>query len=654
MPSSRPLAGRTAAIVSVLGGGALFLVIVAIALTLFSNLRSVERSLPEYGHTDLFALQAGVRDAQFLSDMIVAAKHAPDNDAIRQRLVAALDFNFIRYFQQDLSDLQEKYPGYEEFVERFRSFLLRLDGSVSEAGSLQQAGMEEYDREIHELRSDLLVLYHAANAANQEGLLGAQASIERLNHAFLAVFVLLMGLTIGACLLWLQRQRALGRLEYLVCHDPLTHLLNRRWLLGEGDAWLVQNSVKGVWALVLFDLDRFKEVNDNFGHAMGDELLALIGKRLRETAPTDSAIVRFGGDEFVLLLTGDDEGKIFGRLETVQAALARPFHIGDLQFRTEISFGIALAPEDGSVVSDLLLKADFALREAKRTQSHSVRYSQALGEAYREKLALRSRIEAALENGEFFLEWQPQFDLATGRMVGAEALLRWRDPVLNKVRLPGEFIPVSEETNLIILIDRYVIGEALKDARQLVQEIGPRFECAVNLSAKHLQEQGLPDRLFESLAAFGLSPSNLRFEITESALIHDARAAFGNLDRLNKAGIKFSLDDFGTGYASLNFLVNSCIDQVKIDRFFISDVLTSERKRAVVTSVVELSARLGLDCVAEGIEDQQQVDFLRARQCPRGQGFHLAKPMSRDDLIGLARSGAFADLTTVGEFASDD
>ena len=426
-----------------------------------------------------------------------------------------------------------------------------------------------------------------------------------------------------------RRQRlAQGALEHQALHDGLTDLPNRLMLREELDRTIGSRS--GV-SLLLLDIDDFKEVNDSFGHQVGDTLLRQIGPRLCERLDLASMVARLGGDEFAILLPGADTTRASRVAHELLRVLERPFVSGDHALEVSASIGIATYPDHGTAAETLLQRADVAMYAAKRTGAAYSVYSPENDPYDARRLALRADLRRAIERREIVLYYQPQASLTTGEVTGFEALARWRHAQRGWVP-PAEFIPVAEHMGLIKPLTTHVIELA---ARQSLawQEAGIVGPVAVNVSMRNLLDARFPDMLEETIAATGIQPERLKLEITESAVMAEPARVLQTMHRLRSAGIRFSIDDFGTGYSSLTYLQRLPVEEIKIDRSFVGQLAEHEGSAAIVRATIELAGSLGLDVVAEGVEDATTWQMLERLGCSTAQGYYLSRPLPAEELL---------------------
>jgi diguanylate cyclase (GGDEF)-like protein len=418
------------------------------------------------------------------------------------------------------------------------------------------------------------------------------------------------------------------QLVHQALHDPLTGLANRALFGDRLEHALTRPMRPGATvAVLLIDLDDFKDLNDTLGHDAGDDLLTIIAARLQgHTRPGDT-IARLGGDEFGLLLEDTNAAQAVRMAEVLLQALAWPVALRGRDLVPTASIGIAIAA--GEDAETLLRNADTAMYAAKRQgKGRSTLFEPAMHTTVLKRVDLAADLSRAVQESQLHLCYQPEVHLRSGRIVGLEALLRWHHPTRGAVS-PGEFIPIAEDSGLIVPIGRWVLQEACHQAKSWQQQwpTTPPLAIAVNLSARQLQHPAILDEVRAALAAADLDPHSLVLEITETAVMEQLHAAVAILTRLRKLGVRLALDDFGTGYSSLSYLQRLPVDILKIDRSFIGGVTGSAEQSALARAIVNLGHTLGLQTVAEGIETAEQLATLRELGCQLGQGYHLARPL---------------------------
>jgi diguanylate cyclase (GGDEF)-like protein len=432
-----------------------------------------------------------------------------------------------------------------------------------------------------------------------------------------------------------QRVQAEASLHHQAFHDVLTSLPNRTWLRAELERMLdpvADNSEP--FALLLMDLDRFKEVNDTLGHQSGDLLLQQVGPRFRAELLEMDLLARLGGDEFAVLLPRADAERACAVAERLLRALERPFEIDCSEVELGGSIGVALHPEHGNDADALLRRADIAMYSAKEAHSGVALYESQADLHSPERLRLLADLRRAIEGGELVLHYQPQVDVRTGTLAAVEALVRWRHPQRGLVA-PDVFIPLAEQTRLIRPLSRWVLGTALRQYAEW-HAAGLSIPIALNLSAHDLHDPTLPDLVTELLRSYAVPPEHLRVEITESSLMADPTRARDVLARLRAVGVQIAIDDFGTGYSSLAYLKDLAVDELKIDGSFVDAMSADAGARAIVRAVIDLSDDLGLRVVAEGVEDQATWEALAALGCDVAQGYYFAPPLGAADVAGWA------------------
>jgi diguanylate cyclase (GGDEF)-like protein/PAS domain S-box-containing protein len=427
------------------------------------------------------------------------------------------------------------------------------------------------------------------------------------------------------------------RLQHLVHYDPLTQLPNRVLFLDR----LEQALARATWhkrptAVLHLDLDRFKVINDTVGHPIGDRVLKVIAERLNAAVRKGDTVARLGGDEFVVALADLAEVHDVPRVaEKLIAALHPPVVIDGREYFVTASIGVSLHPWDGDDAETLLRNADVAMYRAKEKGKNNFQfYSPAMNAEAPRRLAIETDLRRALERREFLLHYQPKVDLATGRVAGMEALLRWQHPKQGLIS-PLDFIPLLEETGLIVPVGEWVLRSACAQNRSW-QEAGlAPLRVAVNLSARQFKQPGLVEMVGEVLAEVGLDPGLLELELTESILLEHTEESLATLRRFHDMGIHLALDDFGTGYSSLSYLKRFPIDSLKIDRSFIHDVTTNPDDATIARTVIAMAHNLRMTAVAEGVETREQLEFLRSHECDQMQGYYFSRPLAAEAFAQL-------------------
>ena len=421
-------------------------------------------------------------------------------------------------------------------------------------------------------------------------------------------------------------------LKHLAVHDPLTGLPNRTLILDRLEQSMIsaRHGRHGV-ALIMIDLDHFKEVNDTLGHAMGDQLLIRIGDLFRSVLGDEDTIGRLGGDEFAVVIPATSKREALQVAEQLGAALKTPVLIGQTACSVGASMGIAIYPEHGEHPSALLKCADVAMYIAKRNRNDIFVYDERLDTNNPERLDLIRDLHVAIQQWEIGAAFQPKVDLQSGMIVGAEALARWVKPDHGPVS-PVEFVPILEQTGLIKQFTLQMVEHAARFCRQCMQA-GYRLSVAVNLSAHNLRDSKLPEQVAEIIAYHQLEGYMLTFEITESAVMTDPELTQGILTRLHGMGVQLSIDDFGTGYSSLSYLKRMPVQELKIDRSFVRDMVLDSDDAIIVRSTIDLARNLGLKTIAEGVETEETLAVLQAMRCDMVQGYLISHPLPSHEFI---------------------
>lgn len=449
-----------------------------------------------------------------------------------------------------------------------------------------------------------------------------------------------------------DRRQAEDRIRQLAHFDALTGLPNRRQLIYRVER-AIESARRGGHevGLLLIDLDRFKVINDTLGHAAGDELLVEVGRRLRSCVRHSDQILegvldgmgnrshrgleavgRLGGDEFVALLPEVADERDAERVaQRVLDALREPIFVGGQECFVTASVGIALYPRDGQTMADLLRNSDVAMYAVKsQGRNASAVYSPQLAGHGKQKLELESALHKALERNEIVLHYQPKIDVRAARMVGAEALMRWQRG--NVLVPPADFIPLAEETGLIVPLSEWALKEAARQAKLWSLQFGFSDSIAVNLPSRLFERTDLVEHIHQCVSAYGVPHRSIQLEITENNLMKDLQNVIPSLHRLNEVGVEISIDDFGTGYSSLAYLTTLPISEVKVDRTFVRDLGITPQSSAVVTAIIALARALGLRVIAEGVETLRQMEVLHRLGCSLMQGFLFSKPLPADEL----------------------
>ncbi len=433
-----------------------------------------------------------------------------------------------------------------------------------------------------------------------------------------------------------ERKRAEETIRHLAYYDPLTDFPNRTLLHDRLQQAIVnaQRDHRQI-ALLLMDLDHFKEINDTLGHRRGDILLKNVGLRIQGVLRASDTIARLGGDEFAVLLPSVDLKEPNLAARKITKILEFPFDIEGLPIDVEASIGIVLYPDHGSDADSLIQRADVAMYAAKQSGSGYTVYTADQDQHSPRRLTLMAELRRAIEEGQLLLHYQPKIDLTTGGVNGVEVLGRWIHQELGVIP-PDQFIPLAERTGLIKPLTGWVLDQALRQCR-VWSQAGIEISVAVNLSVRNLLNPQLPDQVAELLQHHGILPGCLELEITESSIMADPERAREIVTRLNKMGVQLSIDDFGTGYSSLGYLKRLPVHWIKIDKSFVIHMVANESDAVIVQSTIDLAHNLGLKVVAEGVESQAVYDQLMGLGCDAVQGYYISRPLPVEELIRWLR-----------------
>jgi diguanylate cyclase (GGDEF)-like protein/PAS domain S-box-containing protein len=436
-----------------------------------------------------------------------------------------------------------------------------------------------------------------------------------------------------------ERKQYEARIEYLADHDALTSLANRN-LLGDRITQAMAHARRSgqMLALLFLDLDRFKSVNDSLGHMLGDNLLQEVSNRLRQVVREGDTVARQGGDEFIILLTDVQRPQdVAAVAQKIFDVFEKPFMVRNHELFMTTSIGATLYPDDGEDIQTLLRNADTAMYRAKEEQGNAFHfYSAEMSVRALERAALERALRRALDKNEFELFYQPKVDVHTGRIIGAEALIRWNHPDMGLVS-PTRFIPMAEEIGLIVPIGNWVIRTACAQNRAWQDAGLPEISISVNLSARQFNQEGLVQSVADTLDSMGLEARHLELELTESMVMNSADLFISKLHELENLGVQLSIDDFGTGYSSLSYLKRFPLHHLKIDQSFVRDIATDADDAAITSTVISLGHSLNLRVIAEGVETEEQVAFLREHQCDEMQGYFFSRPLPAQEFAHLLR-----------------
>lgn len=474
--------------------------------------------------------------------------------------------------------------------------------------------------------------------SQQEKVLGAFALYSRevrgpsqLEQQLIDVIVHIAGIAI-------DRQRAEDRIRHMAHHDALTGLPNRTLLEDRIEqAVLYAQRYSRQVTVAFIDLDNFKLINDSLGHNAGDQLLQTVAERIVKSVRSTDTVVRLGGDEFVIVLCDQPENAdaVTPALQKIVETIGKPIHIGAQQLRVTCSMGMATYPIDGADTDTLLRNADAAMYRAKELGRNNYQfYTSEMNVKIQDKLLLQEGLRNALARNEFFLLYQPQVDLQSGRIFGVEVLIRWQHPEQGVIG-PINFIPLAEESGLIVPIGEWVLRTACRQNKAWQDEGLPPVVMSVNVSARQFKDNQLIDKVARALKDSGLEPRYLELELTESLIMKDLQQAIAIMQELQAMGVRLSIDDFGTGYSSLSALKSFPIVRLKLDRSFVRDLPQHEDDKAIAMAVISLGHKLNLKVLAEGVETEQQLAFLRENDCDEMQGYYFSRPVSPADIKKL-------------------
>ena len=426
------------------------------------------------------------------------------------------------------------------------------------------------------------------------------------------------------------------KIKQIAYHDQLTKLPNRLYFVEKLNSELNGRDNTKLLAVMFFDLDEFKYVNDNYGHTIGNKVLVYFAKRLKSLINEDDFIARLGGDEFTILLSRiNDIDDIRKMADFILREFERPFTIDGIEIYLSLSIGISIFPTDGTDSETIIKNADIAMYHAKDNGKNSFKFFETSNQNYYAyRLNLENHLRNALKQNELELYYQPQIDTNTNRIRGVEALIRWNSFSLGSIP-PNKFIPVAEETGLINSIGKWVMLTACTQSRMLEEQGLPPIIVGINLSVKQLADPDLIDNINEIIKMTGINPSNLEIEITESVALNNFEDNIIILNKIKEMGIQIALDDFGTGYSSLFYLKKLPIDVLKIDKTFVHDLTADPRNMAIAKAIISMARNLKLKVIAEGVESKEQLDFLKSQKCDVYQGFLFSKPLPIEDLKKL-------------------
>ncbi|MBT8139999.1 MAG: bifunctional diguanylate cyclase/phosphodiesterase [Gammaproteobacteria bacterium] len=515
--------------------------------------------------------------------------------------------------------------------------LFRLIGEDQQVAAFELLASDSYQERKIEQEEQALTLRATLELRSRQIIENLSSRLRQTTFALIMQIVLIVMIwfyIVTVVKRWqLAQTEHRDELSKLAHYDPLTGIGNRAlFQLRLESAFQQSKRDNKAVGLLLTDIDHFKDVNDNLGHDIGDKLLVAVAEKIKAACRESDTVIRLGGDEFAIIITNLDSKRDSGLLANkILSIFERDLNIHGHKISTGTSIGLAFYPDDAENGEELLRKADMALYEAKRAGRRNFKFFDAAIEASaRNKVEMQKGLISALENKEFKLFYQPLINMSTGEVIGAESLIRWFHPETGMVP-PDDFISVAEESRLIIPIGAWVLEEACRQQVAWEKRGMPPLSVAVNLSGVQFGESNLVDVVEKIMRKTGISKNLLTLEITESTLMEDVNAVVARLHALNALGLKLAIDDFGTGYSSLAYLKRFPIHHLKIDREFVNELPHNSHDIAIARSIIKMAHELGVSVVAEGIENQEQLDFLSESQCNYGQGYYFGKPMPADE-----------------------
>jgi diguanylate cyclase (GGDEF)-like protein len=634
--SERRLQGRTASRLALVGVACVLVLLAVFAVWTASSTSRATQQASRLTHlNDAYqrARQAATTEALLEREYLVSPD--PEIPARFARAAGALEAAVAQVRRQgddaDLAPLRTLAVDHQRYVAEMRRLFAAADAGERELAVSIHLSIKPIVDEIQ------AGVDHGAAEERDETLAGLSALRSRAVVATPSVFAVGLVLLALFCAVLIGYQR---RTEWQASEnarqalfDGLTGLPNRD-LLRDRTNQATRQADRELLpaALLLIDLDRFKEVNDTLGHHYGDQLLVQVGERLGGVLRKVDTIARLGGDEFAVLLPriATSEGAV-AVAKKLQLALNESFLLDGLAVDVEASVGLVLYPDHGQDADELLRHADIAMYVAKEKHTGFMLFDPKLDQHSPRRLALLGELRRAIERGELVLHYQPKVEAGSGQLLGVEALVRWEHPE-HGIVAPGEFIPLAERTGLITPLTHYVLDMALHQCQALLRE-GRELAMAVNVSARRLLDLSFPDEVAALLATWDVPARLLIIEITESTIMTDPIHAMEILGRLNGMGVQISIDDFGTGYSSMSYLKSLPVDELKIDRSFVSHMTASSPDAVIVRSTVDLGRNLGLRVVAEGVEDLATWDELKMLGCDAIQGYHVSRPLPPADLV---------------------
>lgn len=426
-------------------------------------------------------------------------------------------------------------------------------------------------------------------------------------------------------------------LLYQATYDQLTTLPNRSYLHQNIFNWTYKNAP--VFSLFYIDMDHFKNINDSFGHQFGDYVLVEIAKRLKEILPVDADVIRYGGDEFVMMTHLCERQELIFFATQLIDALSRPYDVQELHFNIGASIGIALYPDHGQSLDMLLRASDIALYESKKIKNSAHIFANAMQEGFLKNVHIEQELRKAMAHHELFMVYQPQMDIK-GSVYGVEALIRWNSPNLGLVP-PNDFIPLAEASGLMPKIGRFIVETVCLEIQALHQSLQHPFQVSINISVRQFMDAGFLEHLLQTIEQTQMRSLSITLEVTENLFIEDVHALLPLLEQIKAMGIQISMDDFGTGYSSLSMLRKLPIDELKIDKSFVDEMFEDDAAQKMVQNIIAIGKNFGMHIVAEGVETKEQKELLSAFGCDRFQGYYFAKPLPKEDLLKFLHENSF-------------
>jgi len=553
---------------------------------------------------------------------------------------------------QRVFDRLSNVPGHSGTMADLRAKVTEIIATANRSDRLSAAGRDKAaqradqtaDRAAQAGIAEISALEETAHQRSQAQLDQIRHDAHRLGYA---TPIVLLGVLLLAIWMSLVLHRDRRRMARLATTDTLTGLPNRLGLANDVNRALRSDpdDSQRSCALLLLDLDRFKEINDGLGHEYGDELLRAVAGRLRHCVGKADTVARIGGDEFVVVLNAADAAKAEAAAVRMRATLCRPFAIDGVELALDVSIGIALAsdqPDDSLNPSALLRAADLAMYAAKEAGGGHVRYTANLGSQITDKVSIVGQVRRALDHDELVLFYQPQVSLDDSRLVGVEALLRWQHPVRGIVS-PADFLPAIEDHQIIDRVTHVVLTKALRQMKTW-EAGGLRTPISVNIATRTLLNASFPGEVADLLRDFDVDPSLLCLEVTETSVMRDSARCARTLHALHDLGVRLSVDDYGTGYASMLYLKDLPIDELKIDRSFVARMTEETQQRVLTQSVIDLGHNLGLSVVAEGVEDAAVCQALRASGCDIAQGYLYSRPVPAEEILAWHTPESTVDI----------